>query len=707
MRKPLNIVLLAAIASATVACNNGTQSSSTPPSNNTSNLNFTLTPVSTSHNGKTSQKSNNSMSDGSLSSAVCQGGTCTWNNSANNNITQGETDNTFCTGTNSTRAGTGYTLASGAYSMTLPTGIAAAKTGKANTDVILELFNTPYSSITTDMLKQYAAMGYTTIWVSPPQYNAAVSYSGNYAADNIPAWYGAYQPMDFGQIGNESNVLSYGTAAQLATLITNAHNEGLQLIIDVAVHQFAQPGANTSTAGNASTYYQNYSGQTYSFNSGNMAALSQFWWAQTKVANYIPFGSTATTCASFANNTSGLIALWANNPNGSTYSSSFSQTAQWNSDFSAANGWFDGVLPSATNSSVGSSAVSCGTQSIFDGYAAWLLGSNYGSGAMTVASSATTGFNSDGFRIDDVSGQSPAFFNQLFSDTASYNKSSNIFFGEYPTNNANQYTSYTSIKTASGNNSSGNTMKMLNFPLLAGLNGAFAYGANLQASLTSMITSSDAYTSSSNGTLAGVNAINLVMDQDTVPDSISSRAMCPWTGTQSPNFVMSYYNAPLAYGVILAMEAGTPFVYADLQAQAGTGLTSSGTSTAANANGSVSYWNENEVIAGVYFHNQTLGQTMTWATINTTDGDNVAALTRGTNYFFIVNKSATVYTASDSNTGLTSQCYIDLMSHQIVNVSNGTLSNLIVPAQSVMYFVPYTGAVPASTTDAPVNFTCS
>ncbi len=55
MRKPLNIVLLAAIASATVACNNGTQSSSTPPSNNTSNLSFTLTPVSTSHNGKTSK----------------------------------------------------------------------------------------------------------------------------------------------------------------------------------------------------------------------------------------------------------------------------------------------------------------------------------------------------------------------------------------------------------------------------------------------------------------------------------------------------------------------------------------------------------------------------------------------------------------------------------------------------------------------------
>jgi hypothetical protein len=36
------------------------------------------------------------------------------------------------------------------------------------------------------------------------------------------------------------------------------------------------------------------------------------------------------------------------------------------------------------------------------------------------------------------------------------------------------------------------------------------------------------------------------------------------------------------------------------------------------------------------------------------------------------------------------------MSHQIVNVTNGALNNLIVPAQSVMYFVPYTGAVPSA-----------
>lgn len=45
---------------------------------------------------------------------------------------------------------------------------------------------------------------------SPPQYSATVMYNVNgNTPDNIPAWYGAYQPMDFGQIGNESNPLSY------------------------------------------------------------------------------------------------------------------------------------------------------------------------------------------------------------------------------------------------------------------------------------------------------------------------------------------------------------------------------------------------------------------------------------------------------------------------------------------------------------------
>lgn len=671
--KKLTQLLALGTVSGIVACNGGNSTST--PNSTTSTLQLTLAPIGQSSSSKKLQ-----TSSVSLESAICQDGTCTWSHSANQNITQGETDQAYCSGTNSTYNGTGAVLGTGAYGMSLPSGIAAAKTGNGNTDVILELFNTPFANITTTKLKQYAAMGYTSIWVSPPQYSATVMYDANgNTPDNIPAWYGAYQPMDFGAIGNESNPLTYGTAAQLATLVTNAHNAGLQVIVDIAIHQFAAPGSQTNiNANSATTYY-----------SGSASNPSSFYWPQTSVSKYIPFSNIWQGKSSCAAN-SGTI-MQGSYPGNAT--------SMWGPDFADSNAGY-GNLPAGSNSSswvnpsTGGSGASCNTQSLFDGYAAWLMGYNYGSGAITAAASATTGFNVDGFRIDDISGQSTTFWNQLFLDTSAYNKSSNIFFGEYPTSSASDYNGYTTIKTASGNNSSTNTMKMLNFPLLAGLNGAFAYGADLQASLTSMISSSNAYYGGSNNSLAGVNAINLVMDQDTVPDSFSSRAMCPWSG--SNEFTMNYYNAPLAYGVIMAMEAGTPFVFADLQAQANEGINSAGTMTAGLGNGSVSYWNENEVIGGVYFHNQTLGKTMTWASINSTSGANVAALTRGNNYAFIVNKAATDYETTDSSTTLANGCYIDLMSHQIINVANGEINQLIVPAQSVMYFVPYSGSVPSS-----------
>ena len=63
MKKPLNFVLLAAIASAVIACNGG-NSNSNQPNTNSSNLSITLTPVSSSLKGKAT----NTISSGSLSS---------------------------------------------------------------------------------------------------------------------------------------------------------------------------------------------------------------------------------------------------------------------------------------------------------------------------------------------------------------------------------------------------------------------------------------------------------------------------------------------------------------------------------------------------------------------------------------------------------------------------------------------------------------
>jgi len=454
----------------------------------------------------------------------------------------------------------------------------------------------------------------------------------------------------------------------------------------------AQPGSNYSTSGESTHYYHTYENQTYIFDQQNIAPISQFWWPQTTVAGYIPYANSANSCASFANNPHN-IALWGNNPNGNNYNAQISTTTEWSSDFSAMSGWF-GILPATTNSIVGSSGTSCGTQSVFDGFAAWMLGYNHTSGTMHDKANATAGFNMDGLRIDDISEQSPAFFTQLFHDIDNHSKSSNLYFGEYPTDSANNLAKFTSINTSSANSATGNTLRVLNFPLVAGLKQAFATGANLQESLTSMISGQYAYMSGNNGSLTGNNAINLVVDQDTVPDSIRTRDMCPATGNNE--FVMNSYITPLAYGIILAMEAGTPFIYTDPQAEKGVGVDYEGKFVAKNSDGSVSYWNENEVIAGVYFHNQTLGKAMEWVNIDATSGTNIAALTRGDDYLFVVNKSSHDYATTHSHANMKNGCYIDLMSHQIINITNSTINQLVIPSQAVMYFVPYSGAVPSN-----------
>jgi hypothetical protein len=166
--------------------------------------------------------------------------------------------------------------------------------------------------------------------------------------------------------------------------------------------------------------------------------------------------------------------------------------------------------------------------------------------------------------------------------------------------------------------------------------------------------------------------------------------MCSWDGApQFPDYVMNYSKAPLAYGIILAMQAGTPYIFADLQAANKVGISESGSWLPELANGSVSYWNQNEVIAGVYFHNQTLGKSMEWGTAKNAESNAVATFTRGNDYLFIVNNSTQNYQALSAVTELKNGDYIDLMSHQIIKITHGHIDKVVIPAKSVMYFVPY------------------
>ena len=614
-----------------------------------------------------------------LNQIVCQNNQCNWSNSASSNIKSGESDNDFCRGNNQKVGGNSIRLGNNAYGMSLPSGIAVSEANLKNRDAILQLFNTPYNKITPQMLREYVKLGYSAIWISPPQKNAYVPYWKK----NIPAWYGAYQPVDFGQIGDEHNIMSFGSAWELANLVNEAHKAGLQVIVDLAIHQFAQPGVNNTP------YYTEYPEQKYNFESGNMAAIQTFWWPQTRVKNYLPL---PTLKCSDSNNydTPASIALVGNNPNGKAFANKVVESTPWQNDFSGLNGWFDGVLPAGSNSSVGVKQISCRTEAVFAGFSAWLLGADYAHGNIKTTADPLRGFNVDGFRIDDISGQSVEFYNRLFKDVAKYNKSGNLFFGEYPTESATDYYQYMAINTGAGNQNAMHTMKMLNFPLLIALKQAFS-GNQFQQTLQASFNSQYAYQGI--GKIRASNAINLVIDQDTAPDSISSRAMCPWDGkAQFPDYVMNYYSAPLAYGIILAMEAGTPYIFADIQAQNQLGLTESGLWSSDVANGSVSYWNENEVIAGVYFHNHTLGKTMQWGEANHGNND-VAVFTRGDDYLFIVNKSANSYQANNSLAQLKDGSYIDLMSHQVIRVKNHTLEQVYIPKQAVMYFVPFHGRV--------------
>lgn len=319
--------------------------------------------------------------------------------------------------------------------------------------------------------------------------------------------------------------------------------------------------------------------------------------------------------------------------------------------------WF-GPLPGPQNGNptCGSSTPSTNVLNLFTQFTELTLNSSY--------------LNADGFRIDELNIDSGGIGTTLLTDilnNSSVNTTNKTFFGEYP---SGAYNRVLGIKVGNGNASNGNYMEMLNFPFLYDMVTAFNPGGSLN-------TLSQQFNSSSAGGVNGTSAINMVVDQDTVPDAFNTRAMCGSGNT------MNYYNASLGYALILAINAGTPFIYADASAGVNTSAWNSGDK-------SVDYENVTEVKAGVYFHNITQYQPMTivYAT------DNILGLTRGTQYFFIENKSATSKTFTYNNSfnlqNFANGKYVDLISGELITVtSNKISSTFYLPPQSAMFFVPY------------------
>lgn len=89
-------------------------------------------------------------------------------------------------------------------------------------DVIVQLFNWPFSAIASEV-DRLAELGYTHIHVSPPQLSIATKQ-----------WWGRYQPVDYrvfeGPLGNE---------ADFRNMISAAHARGLKVIADVVLNHMA------------------------------------------------------------------------------------------------------------------------------------------------------------------------------------------------------------------------------------------------------------------------------------------------------------------------------------------------------------------------------------------------------------------------------------------------------------------------------------
>jgi len=91
-------------------------------------------------------------------------------------------------------------------------------------DVIVQLFNFPFRSITAEV-PTLAKIGYGAIHVSPP--NLTI---------HTDQWWGRYQPVDYrviaGPLGNE---------AEFRDMITVAHANGIKIFVDIVFNHTANP----------------------------------------------------------------------------------------------------------------------------------------------------------------------------------------------------------------------------------------------------------------------------------------------------------------------------------------------------------------------------------------------------------------------------------------------------------------------------------
>ena len=109
----------------------------------------------------------------------------------------------------------------------------------ARAEVILQFFNNTWNEI-ADEIPEIAEVGYTGLWLPPPQK----------ASGGLSVGYDLWDPFDLGSVDQRSTIKTrYGTEKDLLRLIETAHRFGIRVYFDNIMNHraFDVPGYNENT----------------------------------------------------------------------------------------------------------------------------------------------------------------------------------------------------------------------------------------------------------------------------------------------------------------------------------------------------------------------------------------------------------------------------------------------------------------------------
>jgi alpha-amylase len=136
---------------------------------------------------------------------------------------------------------------------------AAADTGES---VALQYFHEDWQTITDD-LDRVGSLGFDAVWIQQPA-ESMLDWSDQGGRNGPPL---GYQPVDYRNFDS-----SFGTEAELQTLIDTAHDNGVDVIVDTVLNHMANASADTFPQFDDSHFHNvrsNIPGWAYSFDSND------------------------------------------------------------------------------------------------------------------------------------------------------------------------------------------------------------------------------------------------------------------------------------------------------------------------------------------------------------------------------------------------------------------------------------------------------